>query len=100
MKIGQGSYYSIYKVKNKVTSEIVAMRVLVKQKYIESDFNLTNEIEMTKLVDHPFIVKSDYIFQDLSRVYQINEFMEYGDMFTHLRANKNLPEETVKFIAA
>ena len=53
--IGRGSYGSVYKVQNKNTDTIRAMKTL--QKYNSNKEEIINEISILKKIDHPNIIK-------------------------------------------
>ena len=60
------------------------------------------EREIITTLDHPFIVKLQYAFQDRVNLYMVMEFINGGELFYHLhKSNRNgFPYETVKFYAA
>ena len=62
-KIGEGSYGKIYKVKNKQSGDIRAMKQIIKSKI--PDINkFQNEIKILAMVDHPNIVRLFEVIED------------------------------------
>ena len=62
-KIGEGSYGKIYKVKNKQSGDIRAMKQILKSKI--PDLNkFQNEIKILAMVDHPNIVRLFEVIED------------------------------------
>ena len=62
-KIGEGSYGKIYKVKNKQSGDIRAMKQILKSKI--PDINkFQNEIKILAMVDHPNIVRLFEVIED------------------------------------
>jgi len=54
---------------------------------------LKKEMEILKMVNHPFLIKRDYIFTSGDRIYFIMEFLNGGDLFKNLKTIKRFTEE-------
>lgn len=54
---------------------------------------------MQKL-DHPFIMKLQFAFQDTNHLYMIMDFINGGELFYHLNQVGKFPEERAKFYTA
>ena len=54
-KLGEGSFGTVYKVIQRKTNYLRAMKA-IKKKYVEKN-EFLNEIELLKTVDHPHIIK-------------------------------------------
>ena len=68
--------------------------------YNLSNFNLVVEREILEKFDHPFIMGLEYAFQDEQRLYMIMEFVNGGELFYHLKQNKQgFEEDRAKFYA-
>ncbi len=50
-----------------------------------------NEIRIMRHLDHPNIVKLYEVYESLSSIYLVMEWIEGGDLFTYMQAN---PKET------
>ena len=62
-KIGEGSFGKIYKVKNKQSGDIRAMKQIMKSK-IPNIEKFQNEIKILAMVDHPNIVRLFEVIED------------------------------------
>ena len=83
-KLGEGSYGKTYKVKNKDSSDIRAMKQMDKGKI--PDMNLfKNEINIMSILDHPNIIKLYEIFEDEKYFYLIIEYCEGGELLHRIR---------------
>ena len=81
--IGAGSYGKVFlvKIKNSKNSNLYAMKILEK-------------------IDHPFISKLVYAFQDNDNLYIVTDFMSGGDLMHKLISYGRLSENLVKVYAA
>jgi len=100
--IGKGSFGKVIQVRRKDTGKIFAMKILHKQTIIER-----NEVEHTKAeksilmkLEHPFLVKLHYSFQDAEKLYFVMDYINGGELFYHLQKDKQFSEERVRFYAA
>jgi len=85
----------------KDTSRIYAMKILDKSRLVEAD-----EVEGTKMekevlrkVNHPFIVGLKFSFQTTDKLYLILDYVNGGELFTHLRRARKFDESLVRFYA-
>ena len=100
--LGKGAFGKVMLAQKKDNKKIYAIKVLKKQEIIEQD-----QLEHTKAeklilthVNHPFLVGLEYAFQTPEKLYFVMEFMQGGELFQHLRAQKRFTEEQAKFYAA
>ena len=102
--IGQGSYGKVYLVEHKHNLKHFAIKTIQKRLVYSQyqDESVQMEREIITSLDHPFIVKLQYAFQDRINLYMVMEFVNGGELFYHLhKSNRNgFPLETVKFYAA
>lgn len=78
-KIGEGSYGKIYKVKNKQSGDIRAMKQIVKSKI--PDINkFQNEIKILAMVDHPNIVRLFEVIEDDKYFNLLQELCTGGEL--------------------
>lgn len=93
--IGKGSYADVTLVRKKDTGKLYAMKAL-KKKYVEKKKQQTNvmlERNILIQMDHPFIVKLSYSFQNDRKLFFVLEYCPGGDIFGLLCKRKRLPEE-------
>lgn len=90
-KIGEGSYGVVFQAKDKVTSELRAIKKLELTK-IKNPIRLNNELSALKTLDHPNIIKLFEIFEDETYIYLVQEFCAGGELFDHIAAQDHFDE--------
>ena len=95
--IGKGSYGSVFKVMNKNTKLIRAMKVIPKHNQKDNQ-EILREIEILKNLDHPNVMKIYEFLEDENNYYLIQEFCDGGDLDTILNGKKIFCEFLVKYI--
>ena len=97
--LGRGSFGKVVLVRLEKTKKLYAMKILKKELVIKrKQVNHTmTERSLLEKLNHPFIVKLFYAFQDEFKLYFITEFMQGGELFFHLRRNSQYKEKSVKF---
>jgi serine/threonine protein kinase len=100
--IGRGSFGKVYLVKNKDNNEFYAMKVLKKEAISSPNQRLHTIAERRILqeIDSKFVVKLHYAFQNPDKLYFVMDFLNGGEMFTHLRKNIKFSEKRARFYAA
>ena len=100
--LGKGSFGKVILVKYLNKDKIYAMKIL-KKKSITS-LKQISHIKIERLLleklNHPFIAKLEYAFQDKKNLYLITEFLQGGELHFHLKRNICFKELTVKFYGA
>ena len=82
--VGNGSYGKVYKAKNIITNNLVAIKS-IKKKVENNTAKIKNEIDVLKKLSHPNIVKI-YEFYDIKdNYYLITEFCKYGELYQYLK---------------
>ena len=92
---------SIWSVNNG-TNNIYAMKVLKKKEISErqQEDHTKAEREILEKITNPFIVKLHYAFQSPDKLYFVLDFVNGGELFSHLRKEKKFSESRAKFYAA
>ena len=85
-KLGEGAYGSVYKVQQKATNYLRAVKAIKKKCVDSSEFY--NEIEVLKALDHPNIIKLFDCYQDKSYYYMVEEYCSGGDLFDYIQKEK------------
>ena len=100
--IGKGTFGKVYLVREKASDKLFAMKVLKKSQVVDS-----GQVEHTKAErdilarsTHPFLIALRYAFQSKNKLYLIMEYLDGGELFTHLRKYRSLPEEWLRFYGA
>ena len=70
-KLGEGAYGSVYKVHQKTTNYLRAVKAIKKKNVDRNEF--MNEIEVLKTVDHPNIIKLFDCYYDRNFYYMVEE---------------------------
>ena len=89
-KLGEGAYGSVYKVQQKSTNYLRAVKA-IKKKHVDST-EFYNEIEVLKALDHPNIIKLFDCYQDKSYYYMVEEYCSGGDLFDYIQKEKFFTE--------
>jgi len=100
--IGKGSFGKVFQVKKKDTGRIYAMKVLNKQHILENkemEHTRSEKSILQKLI-HPFLVNLNYSFQTPERLFFVMDYVNGGELFTHLQRDGRFSPERVKFYAA
>jgi serine/threonine protein kinase len=100
--VGKGAFGKVFQVRKKDNNKIYAMKVLSKKNIVERgeiEHIKTEKAILQKLV-HPFLVNLYYSFQDGDKLYFVMDFINGGEMFTHLSKSKKFSEDRVRFYAA
>ena len=97
--IGKGAFGKVFLVQKENTNEYYAMKRLKKSelKNKKQKEHILNERDTLIKLNHPFIVKLYYAFQDENNLYFITEFMQGGQLFTYLKNNAQLKTKQAKF---
>lgn len=97
--LGEGSFGTVYKAKNKKTGEIVAIKSIQKSKMKYNHNNLLqNEIDIMKLICHSQVVNFKESFEDETNVNIVMDFIPGMDLFAFLDQKITFSEKFVKFV--
>ena len=101
-KLGNGTFGQVYKVMQKQTGNIRAMKIIPKDNLRPgfTDKDIIQEITIMKNLDHPHIIKLYEFYLDDNNYYLINEYCTEGDLSEKLYKLKALPEPIVKILMA
>jgi len=83
-KIGEGSYGSVSKGRNKKTHAIRAIKSIGKAQMKGKEDKLKMEIDIMKLLDHPNICKLYESFEDHRNIYLVMELCIGGELFDRI----------------
>ena len=86
-KIGEGASAKVYKVKEKSSGEIRAMKEVEKSKLPDVKYFET-EIKILSLLDHPNIVRLFEVFEDSKNFYLIMELCTGGNLVSRMKKNR------------
>jgi serine/threonine protein kinase len=100
--IGRGTFGKVVLVKNKMDDQLLALKCIkkhqiVKNKNIE---NIKNEKRILEKIDHPFIIKLRFTFQNRDKLFLAFDYYNGGELFFHLQKHKRFSENLSRFYAA
>ncbi|KAL3899877.1 MAG: hypothetical protein SGCHY_001731 [Lobulomycetales sp.] len=92
--LGKGKFGRVYLAREKASGHIVALKLLFKSELAAAkvEKQVRREIEIQAHLRHENIVRLYGYFYDEKRVYLILEYVEKGELYTHLQAAKVFPE--------
>ena len=96
-KIGEGGFSKVYKVKEKETGEIRAMKEVNKSK-IPDLKNFKTEIKILAMLDHPNILRLFEVIEDEKSFYLIMEFCTGGELLARMKNNHYKEKEAAKLM--
>jgi len=100
--IGKGSYGKVFMVEQKHTGKIFAMKVLKKSSILDDrgKERVMTERDIIMQIRHPYIVSLHYTFQTETKLFFIIDFLNGGDLYTHIINYGRFKEKRAKFYAA
>jgi len=100
--LGTGSFGRVMLVQHKGTKEYYAMKILDKQKIVKLKQveHTLNEKKILNSINFPFLVTLKYHFKDTTNLYMLMEYINGGEMFSHLRKLGRFSEPHTRFYAA
>jgi len=82
-KLGEGSYGSVCRGKNKSTGKVHAVKSISKAQMKNVD-RFKQEIAIMKMMDHPNIIKLYETFEDHRNIYLVMELCSGGELFDRI----------------
>jgi len=105
--LGRGSHGKVFLVRQRTTRRLFAMKQLKKSEVVrqKQETNTRRELRVNVLMQQdespcPFVVPLRYAFHSRSRLYMVFDFLQGGELYTHLSIRGRLPEVLARFYAA
>lgn len=101
--IGKGTFGKVILARSKIEREkYYAIKCLKKSQILEGNGlkNLKTEKSILCLVDHPFIIRLNFTFQNQDKIFMCFDYHNGGELFYHLSKERRLKENLVKFYAS
>ena len=97
--IGKGGFGKVWRVREKKTKELYALKEMSKTKIIDkkSEKSINGEREFLSYLHHPFIVNMHYAFQDNDNLYLVMDLLTGGDLRYHCSRYRSFSEEQTRF---
>lgn len=91
--IGTGKFSKVYKAVHSGSGKVVAVKVLVKKGVTEVEKSMIrNEIGVSKIVQHPNIMRFHSVMESLTKVYLISELIPGKDLHQYMVSRRKLSE--------
>ena len=95
-KLGSGTFGVVYEAKNILFNNIVAMKIIKKNEYMNNKL-IINEIDILKKLSHPNIVRIYEFYESNNNFYLINEYCDGGELFNYIN-NSKLNEQQLSIL--
>eukprot|EP01135_Chromosphaera_perkinsii_P004517 Nk52_evm11s287 gene=Nk52_evmTU11s287 len=100
--VGTGSFGRVFLAKHKASGKVCAIKVIrkevvLKRRQLE---HVMNEKNTLLEIDSPFIISCMGSFQDAANLYLVMEYVNGGELFTHLREVHTFGPDKARFYAA
>lgn len=84
--LGEGSFAAVYKVQNKLTGQVRAMKIIKKSATCteEDDQEIVNEINILRTMDHPNILKIFEFYSNKESYSIVTELCSGGELFQEI----------------
>ena len=94
--VGKGGFGQVWKVRNKITDKLYAIKVINKQNIIEQKMvdQINREIEIMYKVNHPHIVKLVNHYEDDDNLYLVMNLASKGQLYTLLKKSTRFDQRT------
>ena len=104
-KIGSKNENMAFLVEHKETKSQYALKCYRKDNILNDDKLEMTTLEkdimnLVKIKQHPFLMKSESTFQNKERVFFLTKFIKGGELFHHFVKHKRFSEDKVRFITA
>jgi len=100
--IGRGAFGEVRVCREKRTGKVYAIKSMKKTEMLKKNQvdHVKAERDVLALADNPWVVKLQYSFQDTTNLYLVMEYLQGGDLMTHLMKHDILTEEVTRFYVA
>lgn len=100
--IGKGAYAKVLLVKKRDTGRLHAMKILKKESIERKHQQKHVKVERDVLIniDHPFVIKFFYSFQNERKLFFVLEYCPGGELFNLLQKRKRFNDDQARFYAA
>jgi len=100
-QIGTGSFGKVYLVQKQDSQQLLAMKVLPKEKLQarKQKEHAMAELQVLRRNDHPFVVRLRYSFQTRTKLYVLTDYFPGGELWFHLRRHGRFCEAWTRFYA-
>ncbi|CAK4081060.1 unnamed protein product [Aphanomyces euteiches] len=100
--LGKGAFGKVMLVRRKKSGDIFAMKVLKKEHVVAKAQveHTRTERKLLQAIDHPFIVRLRYAFQNSGNLYLVMDYYAGGSLFQVLRQQRRFKEHQARLYGA
>uniref|UniRef100_A0A7S4L655 cAMP-dependent protein kinase n=1 Tax=Paramoeba aestuarina TaxID=180227 RepID=A0A7S4L655_9EUKA len=100
--VGTGTFGRVWVVKHRKSEKFFALKQMRKKDIVRlrQVEHIANEKNILMSVKHPFIVNMYASFQDAGHLYMLLEYVQGGELFSHLRKAGRFSAGVTRFFAA
>jgi len=100
--IGRGTFGKVVLVRIKNETQLLALKCLKKTQILKNKNieNIKNEKKILENIDHPFIIKLRFTFQNKEKIFMAFDYYNGGELFFHLQKHRRFSENLTRFYAA
>merc|ERR1712065_69576 len=100
--VGKGSFGKVMQVRKKDTGQLYALKILKKSMLIERNQieHTMSERNIMQSLQHPFVVSLHFAWQTPEKLYLALEYVNGGELYTHLKNEGRFSEERVQLYVA
>lgn len=100
--LGKGSFGKVVLVQHKELKSYYAMKILLKEQLKQTNqiLHTKSEREILEKINHPFIIKLIFAFQNPEKLFIVTEYMCGGEIFYHLRKEGKFSEARTRLYLA
>ncbi|ORZ09255.1 kinase-like domain-containing protein [Absidia repens] len=97
--VGRGAFGKVRIVEHRESHQLYAMKYISKDECIRMDAvrNVIRERLILEQLDHPFLCRLRFAFQDNFCMYMVTDLMLGGDLYYHISANQYFSEDVLRF---
>jgi serum/glucocorticoid-regulated kinase 2 len=97
--IGWGNISKIFLSQLKKNQKYYAIKSISK-KIVENPSSIREKVKIIEDLNHPFLINIQFCFQTNNKIYFVSPYIQGEELSYHIKKNKNLKEDKVKFYAA
>eukprot|EP00283_Hemiselmis_rufescens_P016397 CAMPEP_0173449754 /NCGR_PEP_ID=MMETSP1357-20121228/43324_1 /TAXON_ID=77926 /ORGANISM="Hemiselmis rufescens, Strain PCC563" /LENGTH=640 /DNA_ID=CAMNT_0014416367 /DNA_START=27 /DNA_END=1945 /DNA_ORIENTATION=- len=100
--IGNGCFGKVMMVRYAKNGKIFAMKSIRKAHVVKNKKvrHTQTERNIMQMLNHPYVMKLHYSFQNSGKLYMVMDYLNGGDIFYHLSVSRRFSEERTRFYAA
>lgn len=100
--LGKGSFGKVVLVQHKELKTYYAMKILLKEQLKQTNqiLHTKSEREILEKINHPFIIKLIFAFQNPEKLFIVTQYMCGGEIFYHLRKEGKFTEARTRLYLA